>query len=557
MQTIRVLFALPHLIALSLSAWVIHYAWKRKHALGVRSFIWYTSGQVLWIIGFIFELTSPSLKDKILWDAFEWNVILWAVLALPIFAIQYKNGNLEKNTPALKIAFTLYVFLTLIIFTNNLHGLIYTNPQILPNPPFGILSYKLSLFAYVNVLYSYTIYIWGIGILLRGAFNKHTLYRKETLLLALGFLSPAIGALFDLIQFRPFFGQSNMPVAFMLGNAFNAWNLVRFNIFRISPANRNEAFEAIVDLVVILDNDNIIVDINSSMLDLLGKPSSSVIGKSAKTIFANFPIPIKLYSSVSHARTETSFDISGKTVHYEMSIWPILNTRREIISRLYISHDITAFKELEVELRKLNNELERRVQERTQELADSYDYTLEGWAKALELRDKETEGHSRRVTEATLKVARAYGVTEREMEHIHRGAILHDIGKMAIPDGILLKPAKLTADERKIIEEHPVIAYDLMKEIPYLVKAMEIPYSHHERWDGGGYPQGLKGKEIPLAARIFAVVDVWDALRSERSYSAEWTQEEAIDYLIENANKHFDLKIVNLFLDLVKKGEIQ
>jgi putative nucleotidyltransferase with HDIG domain len=223
---------------------------------------------------------------------------------------------------------------------------------------------------------------------------------------------------------------------------------------------------------------------------------------------------------------------------------------------LYISHDITALKELEAELRNLNNRLETRVQDRTRELADSYDYTLEGWAKALELRDKETEGHSRRVTEATLNVARAYGIPENEFAHIRRGAILHDIGKMAIPDEILLKSGGLSSEERLIIEEHPVTAYNLLKEIPYLQKALDIPYCHHERWDGSGYPRGLKGRNIPLAARIFSVVDVWDALRSERPYSPVWSAEQATAYLIENAGKLFDPKIVNIFLDLMEKGEI-
>ncbi len=322
-------------------------------------------------------------------------------------------------------------------------------------------------------------------------------------------------------------------------------------------ANRAQAFETIIDPVVILDNDNFIVDINRAMLDLLGMPSSDVIGQSAKKIFTDFPIPIRLYLAVSYACVEASFEISGKTVYYEMSVLPIHDNKKEMGNRLYISHDITALKELEGELRGLNQQLEDRVRKRTKELADSYDYTLEGWAKTLELRDKETEGHSRRVMETTISVARALGIEESEIEHIRRGAILHDIGKMAIPDSILLKPDELTDEEREIMKEHPTIAYELLKKIPYLQPALDIPYCHHERWDGSGYPRGLRGEDIPISARIFAIVDVWDALRSTRRYSPKWATEDIKSYLIEKSGKLFDPKIIRAFLKLVDKGLIQ
>ena len=189
-------------------------------------------------------------------------------------------------------------------------------------------------------------------------------------------------------------------------------------------------------------------------------------------------------------------------------------------------------------------------------LVEAYERTLEGWAKALELRDKETEGHSRRVTETTLGVARAMNVDEEDLIHIRHGALLHDIGKMAIPDEILRKPGTLTEPERQVVMQHPQAAYELLVRIPHLKKALDIPYCHHEKWDGTGYPHGLKGDEIPLAARIFAVVDVWDALSYDRPYRKAWSKEKVSEYISAASGKHFDPKVVTMFLQLLEQGKI-
>jgi putative two-component system response regulator len=185
------------------------------------------------------------------------------------------------------------------------------------------------------------------------------------------------------------------------------------------------------------------------------------------------------------------------------------------------------------------------------ELREAYDRTLEGWSRALDLRDKETEGHSERVTALTLRIARAMGVDESEFVHIRRGALLHDIGKMAIPDSILFKPGPLTPEEWTLMRRHPIFAYDLLVPIAYLRPALDIPYCHHEKWDGTGYPRGLSGTEIPVAARIFAVVDVWDALRSDRPYRRALGREQALTYLRDQSGKHFDPAAVTAFLNLL------
>lgn len=184
------------------------------------------------------------------------------------------------------------------------------------------------------------------------------------------------------------------------------------------------------------------------------------------------------------------------------------------------------------------------------ELTLAYDATIEGWAHALDLRDQETEGHSRRVTDLTLRLAQEVGLSKSELMHVRRGALLHDIGKMAIPDRILFKPGPLDEAEWEIMRRHPVYAYEMLSKIDYLWPALDIPYCHHEKWDGTGYPRGLKGEQIPIAARIFAIADVWDALLSDRPYRKGWPEEKVRAYIRSEAGKHFDPEITRLFLRL-------
>jgi putative nucleotidyltransferase with HDIG domain len=200
-----------------------------------------------------------------------------------------------------------------------------------------------------------------------------------------------------------------------------------------------------------------------------------------------------------------------------------------------------------------NATLFENLQRSNTDLTLAYDTTLEGWSAALDLRDKETEGHTQRVTAITVKLAEAMGFTPQELIPVRRGALLHDIGKMGVPDRILHKPDKLTDEEWQIMRMHPIHAYQLLKPITYLGSAVDIPYGHHEKWDGTGYPRGLKGEEIPLSARLFAVVDIYDALTSDRPYRKSWTSEKTLDYIRELSGNHLDPQVVEAFLKMFEK----
>jgi PAS domain S-box-containing protein/putative nucleotidyltransferase with HDIG domain len=197
-----------------------------------------------------------------------------------------------------------------------------------------------------------------------------------------------------------------------------------------------------------------------------------------------------------------------------------------------------------------NTQLFDNLQRSTADLVVAYDATIEGWSAALDLRDKETEGHSLRVTEMTMQLARSLGIGEAELVHVRRGALLHDIGKMGVPDSILLKPDKLTDEEWVLMRKHTQLAFDMLAPITYLKPALDIPYCHHEKWDGTGYPRGLKGEQIPLSARIFAVVDVYDALTSDRPYRKAWPKAKVLEHLKAESGKHFDSQVLEAFLKM-------
>jgi PAS domain S-box-containing protein/putative nucleotidyltransferase with HDIG domain len=225
--------------------------------------------------------------------------------------------------------------------------------------------------------------------------------------------------------------------------------------------------------------------------------------------------------------------------HYLQTIKrPIVGPSGRVEQVLGVSVEITARKRAE-----------QRVARATTDLAQAYDATIEGWSRALDLRDRETEGHSLRVTNMTLRLAKCMGIEPREYLNLRRGALLHDIGKMGIPDEILFKKGALSDSEWVVMRKHPTYAYEMLKPIDYLHPALVIPKYHHEKWDGTGYPEKLTGELIPLAARIFSIVDVWDALSSDRPYRTAWSTEAVLDYIKQNSGTHFDPRVVDVFIN--------
>lgn len=266
----------------------------------------------------------------------------------------------------------------------------------------------------------------------------------------------------------------------------------------------------------------------------------------------------------TNAQNDPRFDQQMSVAAYQLrSILCVpLKIKNELIGVVYVDNraHVGIFQESDLSLISAfadqdavaidNARLFENLKAANKELEIAYQATLEGWVRALDFRDKETEGHTQRVAALTQRLSKELGVDADAMIHITRGALLHDIGKMAIPDAILLKPASLTDEERLLIQQHPVFAYEMLSPIDFLHEAIDIPYCHHERWDGAGYPRGLKGDAIPFAARIFAVVDVWDALVSDRPYRKAMPRAEVRMHILGESEKHFDARVVDAFLKL-------
>jgi PAS domain S-box-containing protein len=320
---------------------------------------------------------------------------------------------------------------------------------------------------------------------------------------------------------------------------------------RASEDKFSKTFHLLPDAMSIHDaSTGVFLEVNQGFSKILGYRMDEVIGSRALelAIWVNQEDQKNILAGLrEHGEVldvETIFRRkNGSTIYGSISARRIEFDGTPAI--LSIMRDVTERKLAEEELKHAHDELE-----------EAYDATIEGWALAMELRDSETEGHSRRVTSLTIKLAELFGLSQDEITKIRRGVLLHDIGKMAITDRILQKNGPLTEDEWAVMRKHPTHAYRMLSSIAYLQPSLDIPYCHHEHWDGSGYPRGLKGEEIPLSARLFSVVDVWDALRSDRPYRAAVSPEEAVEYIRSQSGLYFDPKVVDLFLRLIAEGEL-
>jgi len=552
----------PYIIGLIIPMGVCVIAFRHRHINGARQYGWYMLARSVWDLGLLMEVLNVTFQGKNFWLTVEAISAPVTLISAISFLLAYSESKPKKFGLVWGLLTLPPTLFLLIAITNSWHGLLFQNPHLDPASSLSLLHVELAPVAWVVLFYTSLVMLIYIGILSGKFIHGQSIYRSQVFIVMVGMLTDIFG-----IWMALSFNQRNLisPAA-ALGNLIVAWGLFRFRLFDLRPIARDAFFEKMTDLVIVLDAEDRIVDINPSALTELGLTSSDAIGKNVSILsntISDWSDLVDAFREPVNKNIEFAFEREEDYFHFDVQASVMTDRHGNYAGRIFIARDVTAgarmhwqLKVLNEELQALNQDLENRVQIRTEELREAYDTTLQGWARALELRDKETEGHSQRVINMTMKLAHALDVPKSQLENIRRGALLHDIGKMAIPDEILRKEGTLTREEREIVSMHPVIAYRLLSPIKFLEKALEIPYCHHEKWDGSGYPRGLKGEEIPFSARIFSVVDVWDAIQSNRIYRKAWPKSKARAYMKKEASGCFDPNIVDVFLDLEQQGKI-
>ncbi|MFN2145954.1 MAG: HD domain-containing phosphohydrolase [Anaerolineales bacterium] len=305
---------------------------------------------------------------------------------------------------------------------------------------------------------------------------------------------------------------------------------------------------AMPDFVILKDGAGRWQELNNSGATLFGFENISIADKTDLQLAQEYPDLNELLNWCYISDEETWS--SGKVTSCQIESFPIDSVPRSFeIVKVPVYRPDGGRKGLVTIGRDIT-----QIKKSKQMLEAAYDTTLAGWARAVELRDRTTQDHTDRVVALAVKLARLVGLPEEDLVHLRRGAMLHDIGKISMPDAILTKPGALTEEEFRTMQQHPEIAYRLLAHIAFLEKALDIPYCHHERWDGSGYPRGLESESIPIMARIFALADVWDALTSDRPYRSAWSEAKALAYIRENAGTHFDPSITPLFVEMLEAG---
>jgi putative nucleotidyltransferase with HDIG domain len=542
----------PYILSCLLSISVAIIAWRRRVVPGSGAYAFLALSQALIILGYIFELLGDDLSTKIFWDDVQWvGFLLWAIL-FPLFSLRFTDHALSHDYPRLALIFgVIPATFFILLVTNDLHGLIHHNEVLIPGEPFSALDYPFTPVVWIFAIYGYTLMVFALANMLVNYMQSNRMFRQQIMVIIIGIGIPLIGTVLTLFGITFTFQRDITPITFALGNVVVAWGLVSYQLFAILPIARDVVVETIDDFVFVVDRNLRLVDLNRAAHERLAPVTPQIIGHRLDALLATWIHDIDAIKDVQKGAIEVTATEGEEITHYDVHITPLFDNKNQVAGRVFVARNITHQKMLETELRRLNATLEDRVADGIRQVANAYDSTLEGWAMALELRDKETEGHSRRVTELAVQLASQMGIDPEEIIHIRRGALLHDIGKMGIPNNILNKQGSLTPEEYSVIKEHPGIGFKLLGHISYLKKALQIPYYHHERWDGSGYPEGLSGEEIPVSARLFAVVDQWDALSSDRPYRDAWPREKLLEYMQAEKGKSFDPAIVDVFLKML------
>lgn len=387
----EILYLLPYLFSLILPLGITIYVWEHRRVQGASAYAILTSTQTLIIIGFILELLSSDLSGKLFWDKVQWAFFAVASISIPYFAVQYTIYKIRNPKLLWGLASIIPVILIVGVITDPWLHLVYPNPTLNESFIFGELQYDFTWFIDLFAVYSYFTSLIAFIILARRVVQPHRLYRAQVTAVIIGLLTPILGTILSLLHFQITPLRDTTPITSALGNLIIAWNIFRYHWLDIVHIARDKVVENMTDLVFVLDAQDRIVDINQSALDLLNLKPSQTIGKLAEPIFSEWPVVLEKFSQPANANLEVIVNRNDKDNHFDGNSTLLYSRIGAYQGRIFVARDITPYAALERQLRELNEDLEQRVQARTEELAEAYDTTLEGWANALELRDKETK----------------------------------------------------------------------------------------------------------------------------------------------------------------------
>jgi putative nucleotidyltransferase with HDIG domain/PAS domain S-box-containing protein len=526
------------------------YSWSYREAPGARVF----SGLMMVITALSLLNILVSINTDPLtvffWDKLRLSVLVTVPLVWFAFAVQYTDRSQWLKPRLVLLSIIIPVTSILLIWTNESHELFYRNVTFTYGQHPALQIGEYGPWFYIHASYSYLLILIGMAMLYIKVWQTPHLYRKQTAVILIGVSVPLLANILSTGGFIPGLPFEITPLGFTLTGVIFSWTFLRYRVFELVPIARSVLIDRMFDGMIVLDKYNRIVDVNPATKNILGSPMDEIIGQTGERVLCFWHEITPYLKEIIPINHEIIFDGSRQQQHFDVQILPLYDQDNRLKGRLVVLHDITQRKLVEQELSHLNQVLEQRVITRTHDLVLAYDATLEGWARALEMRDHETGGHTNRVTNQAVMLASIMGIGADGLDNVRRGAVLHDIGKMGIPDGILCKPGPLTNEEWNLMHKHPRLGYEMLKPIHFLEGAQDIVLYHHEKWDGTGYPESLREEQIPLSARIFAIVDVWDAVTSYRPYRKAWLRKDALNYIQQQSGLHFDPQGVQAFIKI-------
>ena len=414
-DTDRLLYLIPYLLSAFLSLGILNYTWRKRNVRGARELSFFLVGQTLWLFGFVLELVASDISVKLAWDKFQWVGAVIALVSVPYFAVRFANYSLrEKPRFSATLAIVPTVF-TLLLLTDPYHHLLYPDPHLLNQQFFSELTYRYTWVIYAFGIYSYFITLGSFLFLILKSQKSNQVQRMQIAIVCIGGLIPILGTILSLTGVRLIPQRDASPLVSAIGNVILAWGMFRYRVFEVLPFARETIVDNMEDLVVVLDARDRVVEINKNAQRILRINGSNVIGSSVDIVLKDWPEVLAKFNRPENVSSEEFIEEDGKFFHYDVRSTLLHDDKGNYMGRIFVARDVTPYAQLQWELKSLNESLEERVREKTRELEESYDTTLQGWAKALELRDKETEGHSRRVVEETVQLARQLGIPEEEI----------------------------------------------------------------------------------------------------------------------------------------------